>query len=130
MSFVSGRLKVLMPGQNEKIIKTLVEMMKAVASHRREIDIDKADLATVYTETSQPSLDDKLKRWTEEPVGQAMRQGIRHFGEIFIPFARRDELDIIINAAADRSPDPDLAHAIMNHMFDGLETKDGFTFTA
>jgi hypothetical protein len=119
-----------MPGQDEKIIEALVKMMKIVTTHQREIDMDNADLTTVYTSESQPSLDDQLRRWTEEPVGQAMRQGICQFGRIFIPFTMQDELYIIINAVADRSTDPDVAHAVMNNAFDGLTTKDGFTLMA
>lgn len=104
--------------------------MKVVATHNRQIDQHDADITTVYDHTSQRSIDDKLTLWSEEPVGQAMRQGIRHFGSLFIPFTALNELDIIINAVSDRSPDPDFAHAVMNQMFDGLSTKDGFTFTA
>jgi hypothetical protein len=123
---------MLMAGQDEKIITALVKIMKAVEDHKHEVIIDETDLGTEYTFDggSQPTLDDLLKRWNVDAVGQALRQGVRQLGELFIPLATRQEVEGIIEKVAKRSPNFHTAHAIMNHMFDSLTSRDGFKFDA
>lgn len=123
---------MLMAGQDEKIITALVKIMRAVEDHKHEVVIDETDLGIEYTIAggAQPTLDDLLKRWNVDAVGQALRQGVRHLGQLFIPLATRQEVDGIIENVAKRSPDFHTAHAIMNHMFDSLTSRDGFKFQA
>lgn len=106
--------------------------MKAVEDHRHEIVIDDTDLGTEYTIAggAQPTLDDMLKRWNEDAVGQALRQGVRRLGELFIPLATRQEVESIIDRVAAGSPRSEIAYAIMNHMFDSLTSRDRFVFRA
>ena len=123
---------MLMEGQDKKVIAALVKLMKAVEEHKHEIVIDEADLGISYTVDGgwQPTLDDKLKSWNRDAVGQALRQGVRCLGELFIPIAKKKEVEDIIANVANHSPDSNTANAIMNHMFDNLTSSDGFQFRA
>lgn len=123
---------MLMTGQDEKIIGILAKIMIAIHSYLDQVAVEENHLGTEYSLMGghQPTLDDLLKRWQEDTVGTALRQGVRKVGDLFIPLATTKEVNDIIDEVARRSPNEHHAHAIMNHMFDGLTTSDGFKLLA
>ena len=107
-------------------------MLQAIDAYRDQIAVDENDLGTSYDFEAghQPDLDELLKRWKSDPVGQGLRQGIRQIGEIVAPHVTFEELKSIGHDAADRSQNAKWSDAIFNHMWDGLKTSDGQTWMA
>ena len=119
-------------GQRDSIVTVLAKQLQAIDAYRSQIEIDPNDLGIDIDVRAgyQPSLDDLLKRWRMDPVGTGLRHGIREIGKIVAPHVTTDELLDICDDACERSENADWSQAIFNHMWDGLETSDGWTWMA
>ncbi|MFT8784016.1 hypothetical protein [Acetobacter syzygii] len=118
--------------QRDSIVDILTEQLRAIDACRHQIKPNPNDLGTtINAETGyQPSLDDLLKPWQLDPVGSGLRQGIRKVGKMIAPHITKDELLDICNDAGAQSQNAELSRAVINHMWDGLETSDGKTWRA
>ena len=113
--------------QRDSIVNVLAKMLQAIDAYRNQIEIDLTDLGT---SGRQPDLDDLLKRWKTDPVGQGLRQGIREIGRLVAPHVTMQALQDITVDASKLSQNADWSEAIFNHMWDGLKSSDGHTWNA
>lgn len=118
--------------QRDTIVNVLAKQLQAIDAYRSQIVIDPNDLGTTIDARNgyQPSLDDTLKRWRMDPVGTGLRQGIREIGSMVAPHVTKSELLDICDDACALSENADWSQAIFNHMWDGLETSDKWTWMA
>ncbi|EFI50086.1 hypothetical protein [Afipia sp. 1NLS2] len=118
--------------QRQIVVLALARMFQVIDAHRDEIKIDPADLGTTidFQVGYQPDLDNFLKRWKSDPVGQGLRQGIRELGRMIAPHVTIDTLKKIATEAASQSQNLEWSMAVADHMWDGLKTSDGTTWTA
>lgn len=127
-----GTFVLITAGQRDSVVNVLAKQLQSIDVYRSQIEIETDDLGTTIDVRTgyQPSLDDILKRWRVDPVGTGLRQGIREIGAIVAPHVTKEELLDICDDACERSENADWSQAIINHMWDGLVTSDGWTWTA
>jgi len=122
---------VLVQGQKEQVIEIISDVLCAIDAYRHKVKIsDDLGIEIDINNGYQPDLDDLMKRWRVDPVGQALREGIRKIGTLIAPHATFEELIEISESAANLSQNYDWSMAIINHMWDGLISSDGHTLRA
>lgn len=116
---------MITPGERDSIVGILSTMLRAIDAHRGQIQFH--DMGTDDESAARygPALDLLLKRWRMDPVGAALRRGIREIGTIVAPRVAMEELVRIAENASHASQNADWSIAIFNRVWDRLVTSDG-----
>jgi hypothetical protein len=125
-------VQTITDAQRQIVVHALAKMLQAIDTYRDQVEIDVTDLGTMidFEVGYQPDLDNFLKRWKMDPVGQGLRQGIRELGKMVAPHVTMETLENMALDAAGQSVNLEWSMAIIDHMWDGLKTTDGDTWSA
>lgn len=125
-------VKMLVDGEVDAIAEMLAKVVDAAIEASSKIRNDPSDLGTTFNISVgyQPALKDVLKGYYRDPIGTALRHGIRDIGRTVAAHATFDELVAICEAAAEKTINPISANAIIGAAWDGIQSRDGQTWSA
>jgi hypothetical protein len=80
-------VQTITDAQQQIAVLALAKILQAIDAYRDQIEIDLTDTGTLidFEVGYQPDLDNFLKRWKMDPVGQGLRQGIKELGSMIAP---------------------------------------------
>ena len=107
----------------QKIINALASLLDAVEVHRNN-SIGRIP-STVRVAGSLSDLEERLLPYVRDPVGTALRLGIRRLGEIAAEFLTIDEMIDVAKEAAAQCGDPGVREVIVDKVWDGLRDLHG-----
>jgi hypothetical protein len=112
----------------QKVINALASLLDATDLHRVK-SIGRIP-STVRVPGWLSELEEALLPFVRDPVGTALRLGIRRLGEIAAKFMTIDQMEELLKEAAAECGDQGVREVIVDKLWDGLRDRNGDCWTA
>jgi hypothetical protein len=107
----------------QKVLNALASLLDATELHRAK------SIGRIPSTTRVPGwlseLEERLLPFVRDPVGTALRLGIRRLGEIASEFMAIEEMTDVAKEAAAQSGDPGVREVIVDKQWNGLRDRNG-----
>jgi len=107
----------------QHLLNALATLLDVAEFHRQDV----ASRCTPYLRIPglMSELEEQLVPFVRDPVGKALRLGIRRLGEIASGFMTIDEMVVLAEQASAESGDPGVRGCIVDKQWDGLHDRNG-----